>query len=191
MKNLILIFSLLIVFISKAQSKYSLANYPMKSDIWMGKMYEGSVYIGPKDGTSFDYNEDFLKKVDMKVVQSYLQQSFDEFRKSYGLSPVKLDVNLTKLCVVDAKNMNQFKPKFTNDDKSAKQFWDKIPVLCFSKVDTKKLDINKVIADSFFDYCVGMEDAMSILLDKTTKKYGLAMSYDKQDYGFYIVIKNK
>jgi len=191
MKNLILIFSLLIVFISKAQSKYPLANYPMKSDIWMGKMYEGSVYIGPKDGTSFDYNEDFLKKVDMKVVQSYLQQSFDEFRKSYGLSPVKLDVNLTKLCVVDAKNMNQFKPKFTNDDKSAKQFWDKIPVLCFSKVDTKKLDINKVIADSFFDYCVGMEDAMSILLDKTTKKYGLGMSYDKQDYGFYIVIKNK
>jgi hypothetical protein len=191
MKNLILIFSLLIVFISKAQSKYSLANYPMKSDIWMGKMYEGSVYIGPKDGTSFDYNEDFLKKVEMKVVQSYLQQSFDEFRKSYGLSPVKLDVNLTKLCVVDAKNMNQLKPKFTNDDKSAKQFWDKIPVLCFSKVDTKKLDINKVIADSFFDYCVGMEDAMSILLDKTTKKYGLAMSYDKQDYGFYIVIKNK
>lgn len=191
MKNLILIFSLLIVFISKAQSKYSLANYPMKSDIWMGKMYEGSVYIGPKDGTSFDYNEDFLKKVDMKVVQSYLQQSFDEFRKCYGLSPVKLDANLTKLCVVDAKNMNQFKPKFTNDDKSAKQFWDKIPVLCFSKVDTKKLDINKVIADSFFDYCVGMEDAMSILLDKTTKKYGLGMSYDKQDYGFYIVIKNK
>jgi hypothetical protein len=191
MKNLILIFSLLIVFISKAQSKYSLANYPMKSDIWMGKMYEGSVYIGPKDGTSFDYNEDFLKKVEMKVVQSYLQQSFDEFRKSYGLSPVKLDVNLTKLCVVDAKNMNQLKPKFTNDDKSAKQFWDKIPVLCFSKVDTKKLDINKVIADSFFDYCVGMEDAMSILLDKTTKKYGLGMSYDKQDYGFYIVIKNK
>jgi hypothetical protein len=191
MKNLILIFSLLIVFISKAQSKYSLANYPMKSDIWMGKMYEGSVYIGPKDGTSFDYNEDFLKKVEMKVVQSYLQQSSDEFRKSYGLSPVKLDVNLTKLCVVDAKNMNQLKPKFTNDDKSAKQFWDKIPVLCFSKVDTKKLDINKVIADSFFDYCVGMEDAMSILLDKTTKKYGLAMSYDKQDYGFYIVIKNK
>jgi len=191
MKNLILIFSLLIVFISKAQSKYSLANYPMKSDIWMGKMYEGSVYIGPKDGTSFDYNEDFLKKVDMKVVQSYLQQSFDEFRNCYGLSPVKLDVNLTKLCVVDAKNMNQLKPKFTNDDKSAKQFWDKIPVLCFSKVDTKKLDINKVIADSFFDYCVGMEDAMSILLDKTTKKYGLGMSYDKQDYGFYIVIKNK
>jgi len=36
-----------------------------------------------------------------------------------------------------------------------------------------------------------MEDAMSILLDKTTKKYGLGMSYDKQDYGFYIVIKNK
>lgn len=191
MKNLILFFSLLIVFVSNAQSKYSLANYPMKSDIWMGKMYEGSVYIGPKDGTSFDYNEAFLKKVDMKIVQSYLQQSFDEFRKSYGLSPVKLDVNLTKLCVVDAKNMNQFKPKFTNDDKSAKQFWDKIPVLCFSKVDTKKLDINKVIADSFFDYCVGMEDAMSILLDKTTKKYGLGMSYDKQDYGFYIVIKNK
>ena len=191
MKNLILIFSLLIVFVSNAQSKYSLANYPMKSDIWMGKMYEGSVYIGPKDGTSFDYNEAFLKKVDMKIVQSYLQQSFDEFRKSYGLSPVKLDVNLTKLCVVDAKNMNQFRPKFTNDDKSAKQFWDKIPVLCFSKVDTKKLDINKVIADSFFDYCVGMEDAMSILLDKTTKKYGLGMSYDKQDYGFYIVIKNK
>jgi len=191
MKNVILIFLLLIVSLSNAQSKYTLDNYPMKSDIWIAKMYDGLVYIGPKDVTSFDYNEDYLRQVDMKIVQSYLQESFNEFRKSYGLSPVKLDANLTKLCVVDANNMNQFKPKFTNDDKLAKQFWDKIPVPCFSKVDTKKMDINKVIADSFFDYCVGMEDAMSILLDKSTKKYGLGMSYNKKDYGFYLVIKNK
>lgn len=166
----------------------------MKSDIWMAKMsedYTNTVYVGPKDGSSFDYNESYLKQVDMKIVESYLQESFNQFRKSYGLSPVKLDVNLTKLCVVDAKNMNQFKPKFTNNDVSSKQFWDKIPVMLFSKVDLKKMNINKVIADSFFDYCVGTEEAMSILLDNSTKKYGVGVFYNKKDYGFYFVIKNK
>lgn len=87
--------------------------------------------------------------------------------------------------------MNQFEPKFTNNDVSAKQFWDKIPVMMFSKVNLKKMNINKVIADSFFDYCVGVEDAMSILLDSSTKKYGVSMFYNKKDYGFYLVIKNK
>ena len=194
MKNIFLFIALFFVSFSNAQSKYSLAKYPMKSDIWMAKMDEenvGSIYVGPKDGSSFDYNEEYLKEVDMKIVESYLQESINQFRKSYGLSPVKLDDNLTKLCGVDAKNMNQFKPKFTNNDVSAKQFWDKIPVMMFSNVDLEKMDINKVIADSFFDYCVGMEDAMSIFLDNYTKKYGVGVFYNKEDYGFYVVIKNK
>ncbi len=194
MKNIFLFITLFFVSFSNAQSKYSLAKYPMKSDIWMAKMsedYTNTVYVGPKNGSSFDYNESYLKQVDMKIVESYLQESFNQFRKSYGLSPVKLDVNLTKLCVVDAKNMNQFKPKFTNDDVSSKQFWDKIPVMLFSKVDLKKMNINKVIADSFFDYCVGTEEAMAILLDNSTKKYGVGVFYNKKDYGFYFVIKNK
>ena len=194
MKNIFLFITLFFVSFSNAQSKYSLAKYPMKSDIWMAKMDEtfvGSVFVGPKDGSSFDYNEEYLKKVDMKIVQSYLEQSFNEFRKSYGLSPVKLDVNLSKLCGIDAKNMDQFKPKFTNNDKSAKQFWDKIPVMMFGKVNLGKMNINKVIADSFFDYCVGTDQAMSILLDSSTKKYGVGVFYNKKDYGFYFVIKNK
>jgi hypothetical protein len=191
MKLNLLILSVLFVSISNAQSLYSIEKYPMKSDIWLSKMEDSSVYIGPKDGSSFDYNEEYLKQVDMKVIESYLQESFNEFRSFYGFSPVSLDIDLTKLCVADAKKMNHLKPDFVNNDKSAKQFWDKIPVLCFSKVDVKKMNINKVIADSFFDYCVGTDDAMSILLDEPTKKYGLGMFYNKQDYGFYLVIKNK
>lgn len=194
MKTSFLIAALCIVFSTFSQSKYALAKYPINSDIWMAEMsedYTDMVLFGPKDGSSFDYNEDYLKQVDMKIVTSHLQESFNQFRKSYGLSPIKLDIDLTKLCVIDAKNMNQFKPKFTNNDTEAKQYWDKIPVMMFSKVDLGKMDINQVIADSFFDYCVGTNEAMSVLLDGSTKKYGVGVFYNKKDYGFYVVIKNK
>ena len=192
MKIFFLTIALNVVCSTFSQNNYALAKYPMKSDIWLAKITtDQMVYIGPKDNSSFDYNEAYLKEVDMKIVESHLQAAFNQFRNSYGLPQVELDANLTKLCVVDAKNMNQFKPKFTNDDTEAKQFWDKIPVMMFSKVDLNIMDINKVIADSFFDYCVGLEDAMSILLDSSAKKYGVGVFYNQKDYGFYLVVKNK
>ena len=55
----------------------------------------------------------------------------------------------------------------------------------------KKMDINRVIADSFFDYCVGNDEMMSVLLDNGNKEYGFGISYDETINGFIIVIKSK
>lgn len=80
MKNIFLFIALFFVSFSNAQNKYCLDKYPINSDIWMAEMnkdYTNMVLFGPKDGSSFDYNEDYLKQVDMKIVTSYLQESFN------------------------------------------------------------------------------------------------------------------
>lgn len=195
MKNLIItsVF-FLISLVSFSQVKYPLFKYKMYSDIWTAKVDyidPKLVLIGSKKGGSFGWDESYIKKIDMKKVQTYLEKSFNDFRNDYNIKSSKLDKNLTNLCIEDAKSFNQNKGIFKNYDKEAKQVWNKIPVFCFSNVDTKSMDINKVIADSFFDYFVGDDKGMDILLDKSNKKYGFGIHYNKEDYGFYLVAKNK
>ena len=195
MKNLIItsVF-FLSSFTSFSQVKYPLFKYKMYSDVWVGKIDDTNpnfVNLSPKQGKSFGYDESYIQKIDMKKVQSYLEKSFNDFRSDYNLKPAKIDKNLTNLCIDDAKTFNQNKGIFKNNDKQAKQIWDKIPVFCFGNVNTKTMDINKVIADSFFDYFVGNDLGMDILLDKSNKKYGFGIYYNKKDYGFYLIAKNK
>ena len=195
MKNLIItaVF-FLISLVSFSQFKYPLSKYGMKSNIWDAQIYdynENLTAFGPKGGGVFSYDESYLKEIDIKKIQSNLEKSFNEFRKSYKHKSAKIDQKLMNECIEDAKNMDQKKGVFKNNDKNAKQFWDKIPVYMFGSVDTKKIDINKAISDSFFDYFVGDDEAMSLVLDNSNKKYGFGIYYNKKDYGFYLVVKNK
>jgi len=195
MKNLITttIF-LLISLVSFSQFKYPLSKYGMKSEIWMAESYDYNknlTSIGPKDGGGFTYDESYISKVDINKVQAHLEKSFNAFRKSYDLNPANVDKDLMKECIDDAKNMDQKNGIFKNNNKNTKQFWDKIPLLMFANVNIKKIDINKAIADSFFDYFVGDDEGMSMVLDDSNKKYGFGISYNQKDYGFYLVVKNK
>ena len=195
MKNLFVTsFLILTSFFSFSQFKYPLSKYGMKSEIWIAESYDydkNLTSIGPKDGGGFTYDESYISEVDINKVQEHLEKSFNDFRKSYNLKPANVDKDLIKECIDDAKNMDQKNGIFKNNNKNTKQFWDKIPVLMFANVNIKKIDINKAIADSFFDYFVGDDEGMSMVLDNSNKKYGFGVSYNKKDYGFYLVVKNK
>ena len=195
MKNLFVTsFLILTSFFYFSQFKYPLSKYGMKSEIWIAESYDydkNLTSIGPKDGGGFTYDESYISEVDINKVQEHLEKSFNDFRKSYNLNPANVDKDLMKECIDDAKNMNQKNGIFKNNNKNTKQFWDKIPVLMFANVNIKKIDINKAIADSFFDYFVGDDEGMSMVLDDSNKKYGFGVSYNQKDYGFYLVVKNK
>ncbi len=190
---ILVLFSVSIQLYSLGQTAYPLSKYKMYSEIWKAELYDydnNSTVIGPKEGGVFTYDLIYLNQVDIKKVQAHLEKSFNDFRKSYNLKPAKVDKTLMKECVDDAKNMNQKTGIFKNDNKYAKQFWDKIPLFCFGHVNTKKIDINKAIADSFFDYLVGDDEGMSLLLDNSNKNFGFGISYNEKDYGFYVVVKS-
>jgi hypothetical protein len=195
MKNLIVATMFLLTsLITFSQFKYPLSKYGLKSNIWEAEPYDydkNLTSFGPKGGGVFSYDESYLKEIDIKKIQANLEKSFNEFRKSYNYKPAKIDQKLITECIEDAKNMDQKKGVFKNNNKNAKQFWDKIPVFMFGSVDTKKIDINKAISDSFFDYFVGDDEAMGVVLDDQNKKYGFGIYYNQKDYGFYLVVKNK
>jgi len=190
---------LLILLLSVSSTCFSQVNYPLKkfpihSTIWDAEVYiqdPNLVFLSPKGETNFEYNSGYLNTMDMSIVRSYLKTSFDNFRLSYGYKVRSENKSLSTLCTEDAKKLTINKGKYENNDPKATQVNNFIPYFCFGNVDTKKMDINRVIADSFFDYCVGDDKLMSVLLDKTEKEYGFGIFYDKISNGFIIVVKSK
>jgi hypothetical protein len=187
----------LLLFVSStcfSQVKYPLKKFPIHSSIWNAEVYNQDpslVFLSPKGETNFEYNSVYLNKMDMSIVNSYLKTSFDNFRLSYGYKVRPVNKSLSALCVEDAKKLKTNKGKYVNNDPKATQVNDFIPYFCFGNVDTKKMDINRVIADSFFDYCVGNDALMTVLLDNGNKEFGFGISYDKPSGGFNIVVKSK
>ncbi len=187
----------LLLFVSStcfSQVKYSLKKYPIHSSIWNAEVYDKDpdvVFLSPKKETNFEYSSVYLDKMDISIVRSYLKSSFDNFRLSYGYSVKSENKSLSTLCNQDAKNLTKNNGNYLNNDSKATQVNDFIPYFCFGNVDTKTMDINRVIADSFFDYCVGNDELMAVLLDNGNKEYGFGISYDDKMNGFIIVIKSK
>lgn len=193
MKKLFVLF----LFVSStcfSQVKYPLKKFPIHSSIWNAEVYNQDpnlVFLSPKGETNFEYNSTYLKKMDMSIVRSYLKTSFDNFRLSYGYKVRPENKTLSVLCTEDAKKLTTNKGKYVNNDPKATQIDNFIPYFCFGNVDTKKMDINRVIADSFFDYCVGDDVLMDVLLDNGSKEYGFGISYNETSNGFIMVVKSK
>ena len=91
MKNLISsVFTFLVIFVSNSQT------YEMYSDVWE-YVSKDSKMIVPKGGGSFSFpSEEMIGKIDTNKINSYMLESFNNFRKSYGKSPVTEDKDLTK-----------------------------------------------------------------------------------------------
>ena len=131
------------------------------------------VLLIPEKGGSFpiktsDYVND---NIDLVKVESYLLESLNEFRADYGKPPVKESKWLTKIS-------EDYAPKLFKDFKHdyIERYWNKgismseniCPyTLCmFSLVTEKDGDINKVIADAYFDYYVSSERHTDMLLNE-------------------------
>ena len=127
-------------------------------------------------GTS-DYVKD---NIDLVKVESYLLESLNEFRADYGKPPVKESKWLTKISEDYASKLhNNFKHDYIE------RYWNKgismsenIASMClyqFSHLTEKDGDLNKIIADSFFDDYVVSEGHTEMLLNEDHTYYGFGL----------------
>ena len=181
MKNIILILLTLLTLTTYSQ-KVDCVTHTLYSDIWEIVCDENlGIMVTTKGGGSFPGTSDYVKKnIDLVKVESYLLQSLNEFRADYGKPPVKESKWLTKISEDYASKLhNNFKHDYIE------RYWNKgismseniaSMYLCqFSHLTEKDGDLNKIIADSFFDDYVVSESHTKMLLNENHTYYGFGL----------------
>ncbi len=183
MKNIILTLLTLLTLTTYSQ-KVDCVTHTLYSDIWEIVCDENlGIMVVPKGGGSFPGTSDYVKdNIDLVKVESYLLESLNEFRADYGKPPVKESKWLTKISEAYASKLHN---NFRHDFKGLKQYWNKgismseniaSMYLCqFSHLTEKDGDLNKIIADSFFDDYVVSESHTKMLLNEDHTYYGFGL----------------
>lgn len=181
-----LITSLLILLTLSVNAQYDLNSHPLFSDVWRMEQIEyfGQLtnYLLPKDTTkSFGFETNHIRPaIDLVKVKSYLAQSYKEFRSDYGLYTPVEDKKMSKQCEVYSKtliNKGVLKHSDYSDSKNKySECLGSVNYMTLSHLDTNNIDINKVIADCFFDLFVGCPAHMSILLNENISSVGFGFS---------------
>ena len=183
MKNIILTLLTLLTLTTYSQ-KVDCVKYPLHSDIWEFVCDKSmGIMIIPEQGGSFPIKtSDYVKdNIDLVKVESYLLESLNEFRADYGKPPVKESKWLTKISEDYASKLhNNFKHDYIE------RYWNKgismseniaSMYLCqFSHLTEKDGDLNKIIADSFFDDYVVSEGHTKMLLNENHTYYGFGLA---------------
>ena len=178
-----IITSLLILLSLSVNAQYDLNSHPLFSDVWRIEPIE---YNGqhtnnllPKDTTkSFGFKTKHIRPaIDLVKVKSYLAQSYKEFRSDYGLYTPVEDKKMSKQCEVYSKTLiNKEVLKHSNFKNKYSECLGSVNYMRLSHLDTNNVDINKVIADCFFDLFVGCPAHMSILLNENISSVGFGFS---------------
>ena len=182
MKNIILTLLTLLTLTAYSQ-KVDCVTHTLYSDIWEIVCDENlGIMVVPKGGGSFPLTSDYVKdNIDLVKVESYLLESLNEFRADYGKPPVKESKWLTKISEDYASKLhNNFKHDYIE------RYWNKgismseniaSMYLCqFSHLTDKDGDLNKIIADSFFDDYVVSEGHTKMLLNENHTYYGFGLA---------------
>lgn len=191
MKNLLLVIITLLSVLGYSQDDPH-KKYPMYSDIWRYDFDTRTQY--PKDDETFSIivPKYILDSVDEGRIRSYLLQSFNEFRNDYGKKPIKENEVLTEQSQEYSVILSNPKTKWGHSSEKFRKGADEciatISMVQFSKV-SEGNNINKIIADSFFDTFVGSRGHMEGLLRESTYDYGFG--FTKIGYTFYIVVQMK
>ena len=199
MKKLLLIFLLVQnVLIVKSQDQYPLTKYPMYSKIW-DMSYDDwmtdedgkpAIVFSPKDDRTFGDDCPELKNVNLQTVQSLLITELNNFRKDYQKNNISESKTLTSKSITDAKNLNSTKDYNIPNEDGVKIIFDRISAGFFSRVDFKNINLEKIIAESVFDWFVANDDGMSLLLSEQDTEYGVGIYVDQKN-GVTIVIRCK
>lgn len=187
MKNTLL---LLITFISLSlKAQYTLESHPMYSDVWVMVNKDDVNALTPKYG-KFNLNTSKIKNnIDIDEVKTLLLESYNQFRKDYGLNSVTIeDKKMSEESSQYSKTLNG-SLTHSNSNNQYNECLAYIPFMLITNVETDNVNLNKVIADCYFDIFVGCPAHMAILLkeDITTAGFGINIT----DTGIQVCIRNK
>ena len=176
MKNILIILISLLSLSVKAQ-------YTMYSDVWV----LDNNMLQPKVGIPSIKVDHIKNAVDINKVREYLLESYNQFRADYGMNPVSEDLNLSKGANQYAATLNG-KP-LVHDKGPFSECMANLYYMNLSHLDPNKVDINKVIADCYFDIFVNSQAHMSILIKPNITVAGFGISQNSA--GFVICIRVK
>ena len=155
--------------------------YSMHSDIWKvdgGKMVPIAYSTGAGDLDSVDRN------IDMAKVRSYLIESFNEFRKDYGVPLVVEDATLSLRCQSYSKRLVF---DFRHDPKGAPECIGFFSIHSLCPIVGSGQDFNRAVSDYIFDLFVVSGSHMGILLNRFYLHYGFGAVMDGGN--IYVVIR--
>lgn len=184
MKSTLLLLITFMTFSLKAQ--YTLETHPLYSDVWVIEKEDGYNMLLPKYGKT-QFNIDHIKNsVDLDKVKEYLLESYNEFRSDYGVGPVVEDIKMTKESSSYAKTL--IGKQLVHQKGPFGECLTTIPYMTLSHLNPDTIDINKVIADCYFDKFVGSPGHMAVLLNpnKSVAGFGIAQS----NSGFVVCLRN-
>ena len=199
MKKILFLFVFLqIGLFVNSQVKYPLSKYPMHSSIWSMsydtwmKDEDGKplIVFSPKGYHTFENDCPGLKNVNLIKVQSLLITELNTFRKDYKKENIKESKTLSTKSIDDAKKLATVKNYKIVNENDIKIVYDRIPPDFFSRVDFKKFNIEKTIAESVFDWFVANDAGMGLLLSDQKKEFGVGV-YVNETNGVTIVIRGK
>jgi hypothetical protein len=163
--------------------------YELYSDIWVYDKEKNKFLPKNADNFTIYDKKKMSEKIDINKINSLLLSSFNNFRKDYNKRPVKENKRLSELCsdLVNSATIEYFEHSPTVQEEteyelSGYNFSGEViatsTLYVFSRVDLDKVDINKIIADSFFDEFINSTSHMKLLLldDKDNYEYGFGIS---------------
>lgn len=181
MKKICLLLSSFIVFCSFSQQ----TEYVLNSDVW--DLDRTTNTITPKNGKGFDLpKKEFIQTFDTNKINEHLLNSMNEFRMFYGSPPVLEDKELTTNSKIYSKKLSESFQHDINLPKNNSEMITKINFILLTKVDTTKYDINKIIADCYFDIFVASPSHMKLLLDPNMTHYGFGLYQDKMKFNICV-----
>jgi uncharacterized protein YkwD len=185
------------------RGRYNYIDWPIYSQIW--KTEWSGKYVTDKnspkygveiltrlstEGRSNTIKNSYVKEnIDEEKVNSYLYESFNEFRKDYKLDPVKENKKLTKQSKEYSKELVK-KFKHSNSQGKYGECIAWFPRMIVNSIKEGE-NVNKIVAESCFDTFVGSPGHMSILLKEDKRyEYGFGVTIDQYG-GIFVVIQTQ
>lgn len=180
MKTLVTILFAIITVVTYSQNE--LCKYKMFSKIWRDstELVNGKKVnnVYPINSKCFSFNTSYVEQnINESEIEKYLLEAFNAFRKDYNAGPVTEVASITK--GADEYSVKMSKTGVQHDVNlpyGQSECVVQIPFMMLSKITKEDGDINKIIADSYFDIFAGSEAHMNILLDKRTPKFGFGIT---------------
>ena len=173
--------------------QYTLETHPMYSDIWVMSHKDGVNHLNAKYGYfTFDTYKvkNVFENIDPDKVKSLLLESYNQFRQDYGVNPIsEEDKKMSEEASQYGKTLYGSILKHSDSNNQYNECIVYLPFMLLTNVEIDNVDLNKLVAECYFDLFVGCPAHMAILLkdDITTAGFGIDMT----NMGILVCIRSK